>query len=298
MRLILSRKGFDSSAGGCPSPIFPDGSLYALPIPDRQSSIPFNALAFGGQNIGNLVEDLTRGRHSGDEGAHLDPDMHADALPRHRDWRPLLGQTGSAQGHLRRQGVTQGDLFLYFGLFRPVENSGGRWRFVRHAPAQHIIWGWMSVGEIAPVDSLAEDALGWARYHPHFNIGPDSNNTLYISGKRLSLPGLEGPLPGAGIFPQLDQRLVLTRPDSPRPSAWRLPASFYPEPGRSPLSYHANRDRWQRAAEAGTGYCQLQSAARGQEFVLDTQQYPGVTEWLATLIRDLAPGLMPTPGQG
>ncbi len=32
-RLILSHKGFDSRSGGCPSPIFPDGTMFSLPIP-------------------------------------------------------------------------------------------------------------------------------------------------------------------------------------------------------------------------------------------------------------------------
>ncbi len=32
-KLILSRKGFDSASGGCPSPIFPDGTMFSLPIP-------------------------------------------------------------------------------------------------------------------------------------------------------------------------------------------------------------------------------------------------------------------------
>ena len=32
-RIILSRKGFDSSSGGVASPIFSDGSLCSLPIP-------------------------------------------------------------------------------------------------------------------------------------------------------------------------------------------------------------------------------------------------------------------------
>ena len=33
MKIILSRKGFDSSNGGCPSPIMPDGTLLSMPIP-------------------------------------------------------------------------------------------------------------------------------------------------------------------------------------------------------------------------------------------------------------------------
>jgi hypothetical protein len=33
MKIILSRKGFDSSYGGYPSPILPDGKMVSLPIP-------------------------------------------------------------------------------------------------------------------------------------------------------------------------------------------------------------------------------------------------------------------------
>jgi len=35
MLVIISRKGFDSSSGGVPSPIFPDGKMLSLPTPDK-----------------------------------------------------------------------------------------------------------------------------------------------------------------------------------------------------------------------------------------------------------------------
>jgi len=35
MKVILSRKGFDSQYGGMPSPILPDGTLLSLPIPSK-----------------------------------------------------------------------------------------------------------------------------------------------------------------------------------------------------------------------------------------------------------------------
>jgi hypothetical protein len=38
MKVILSRKGFDSEYGGIASPILPDGTLLSLPIP-RFSSL-------------------------------------------------------------------------------------------------------------------------------------------------------------------------------------------------------------------------------------------------------------------
>ncbi|CAI8922445.1 hypothetical protein EMIT0158MI4_310005 [Burkholderia ambifaria] len=40
-------------------------------------------------------------------------------------WRPALGQTGAAQGHLSNNGVGAGDVFLFFGWFRQVEKSRG-----------------------------------------------------------------------------------------------------------------------------------------------------------------------------
>ncbi|WP_193162465.1 Nmad3 family putative nucleotide modification protein [Microbulbifer hainanensis] len=283
MRLILSRKGFDSSAGGCPSPIFPDGSLYALPIPDEKSCIHYGDLHHAGYSVGKLVEDLTQGKVYADQGAHLDPDMHAGALPRLPGWRPLLGQTGAAQGHLRKQGVQEGDLFLFFGLFRPVEQAAGCWRFVRGAPARHIIWGWLSIGEIRKVDLLTDEDLPWARYHPHFQIGADAGNTLYIAGNRRSLPDNAGSLPGAGIFPSVQRQLVLTDPGASRPTLWQLPRFFHPAEVRSPLSYHSKMSRWE-LPDDHSEYCQLQCAARGQEFVWNLDEYPESFPWLIELI--------------
>ena len=35
MKVILSRKGFDSENGAYPSPILPNGQMISLPIPDQ-----------------------------------------------------------------------------------------------------------------------------------------------------------------------------------------------------------------------------------------------------------------------
>ena len=44
MKIIFSRKGFDSVSGRVPSPILPDGRLLSLPIPDKGSSIRYDDL--------------------------------------------------------------------------------------------------------------------------------------------------------------------------------------------------------------------------------------------------------------
>ena len=281
MKLILSRKGFDSQSGGCPSPIFPNGTLYSLPIPHEQSEITYGDLWHGDTNIGETVTDLTDNRIGSKVHAHLDPDINHIAYPRQAGWQPLFGQSGAAQGHLDNQGVQIGDLFLFFGLFQKIEQTSGRWCFVKGAPRQHILWGWLQIGEIHKVDDLAKYELPWARYHPHRHPSrdKDSTNTLYVASCGLNLGG--GPIAqGAGCFLKSHERLVLTNPNGSGVTDWRLPRCFYPDNGKSPLTYHPKLDRWRQDGR----YTYLQSASRGQEFVLNLDQYPDVTDWLGQSI--------------
>src|SRR5215472_17422147 len=104
MKIILSRKGFDSSTGGIPSPILPDGRLLSLPIPVPGERITYAQIrAFDG-SAASVLSDLRPGGHRF-EGelksqpwasvpAHLDPDLRAAARPRFAGWRPLFGQDG------------------------------------------------------------------------------------------------------------------------------------------------------------------------------------------------------------
>lgn len=50
MKVVLSRKGMDSRAGGIPSPILPDGMLLSLPIPNEKSGVPYDALVYSELN--------------------------------------------------------------------------------------------------------------------------------------------------------------------------------------------------------------------------------------------------------
>ena len=279
MRLILSRKGFDSSSGGCPNPVFPDGSALALPIPDSQSPIRYGKIRHQGKGIGPLVTGLTSGKVKANHRAHLDPDVIPEAYPREDGWRPILGQHGQAQSHLMKRGVGAGDLFLFFALFREVERHRRQWRFVPGARPFHALWGWLQVAEVVSLGD-GHRVPAWAEYHPHLSGQRGVHNTLYLSAESLELPGLESSVPGAGLLGRMKAGHRLTAPDARGVTDWLLPEAFFPSEGREPLSYHHNRDRWQRAGE---GRCRLKSAARGQEFVLDLEHYPGVASWLAGL---------------
>lgn len=152
-RIILSRKGWDSKAGGKPSPIFPDGTVVSLPIPDRHSGISYGDVRLSDRrSIGTMVESLTRGRISRNDEVHLDPDLSVHSIDRSR-FTAAFGQCGPAQAHLENQAVTKesaardGDLFLFFGLYRPVHNDMNEWQYTS-TKAVHIIFGWLQVGEV------------------------------------------------------------------------------------------------------------------------------------------------------
>src|SRR5512137_1653099 len=84
MKIILSRKGFDSSLGGYPSPILPDGKMVSLPIPLKDELRYSGLLAEGGLTYYDLMKQLKLkikiGNHwpalNKETKCHLDPDIY------------------------------------------------------------------------------------------------------------------------------------------------------------------------------------------------------------------------------
>lgn len=276
MKIIFSRKGFDSSTGGVPSPIFPDGRIISLPIP-RASSIAYADLRFDGASIGNIVEDLAKGRLRAEDTCHLDPDLREDVYPRAHGWRPIFGQKGASAKHLLEHGISPGDLFLFFGWFREIEISEGTYRYIRGASDLHVLFGWLQVDKILRQGDTPPE---WATYHPHFreDFGPD--NLIFIGRRELELDGANCGVPGAAAFPEYRDELCLTAAHRSR-SWWSLPAWFYPSEAKRPLSHHEDLSRW----HAKGNHVYLQTAARGQEFILHANQYPESVPWVQSLIR-------------
>jgi hypothetical protein len=271
VKLILSRKGFDSSAGGCPSPLIGSRPV-SLPIPTRQPSpTTYGDLANG---IAEIVTDLTRGRITREHRCHLDPDLDPTSLPRQPGWRGSLGQVSTAQTHLANNLVTAGDLFLFWGLYRTANRiGGGRWQLT--GDSEHRIFGWLQIGEIHTVGGDPKPALAshpWLASHPHLATGWNSNNTVYVAREELSLPGLRTAFPGFGL---LKTGLRLTAPASHQPSTWTVPAWLNPLHGGTGLTYHPEK-RWNPDNT-------LRSAARGQEFIADIGERPDALDWLTRL---------------
>ena len=117
MKIILSRKGFDSENGKIPNPILPDGTLLSLPIPDDKGNNTFLSLHWNETSYYDIIHSL---KHKLDipDKCHLDPDLRKDIRNRLPGWKPAFGQSGSALGHLQNMNVSVGDLFLFFGRFK------------------------------------------------------------------------------------------------------------------------------------------------------------------------------------
>ena len=266
MRIIFSRKGFDSTAGGCPSPVV-DGRPMPLPIPTRQPS----CIRYGDLRgvRSRLVADLTGGRLTADSLCHLDPDIDPDLLPRLPGWRGAFGQIAAAASHLRRRNVGSGDLFLFWGSYRPALRFRHAWRF--DGPVRHLIYGWLQIGQVHLLGSdgsALAAAQPWMRHHPHVRPGWDAFNTVYVAADKLTVPGLPVSLPGWGV---LRRGFMLSVPGE-MPSVWKVPAWLHPAAGGCGMTYHPD-ERW---LDDGRVVC----APRGQEFVAAVGADAQVAEWL------------------
>ncbi len=277
MRIVFSRKGMDSDRknGGIPSPVI-DERLVMLPIPTDERLVTYSALRCHGYSLGQIVTNLTNGRITAGNATHLDPDLNAKAQGRPRGWRPIFGQTGAAASHLQAQGVTVGDIFLFFGWFRTAERKNGCFAYKRDCTGFHSLLGWLQVGAVIDCSDSLSAAFVWARSHPHVC---GEYGTLYIAAEHLTMKGLNIEIPGAGIFERYSESLMLTWPGKSR-SMWRMPQWFFPRNGCFPLTYHVDRSRYRRL----NAHVLLQTVAKGQEFILDTKDYPEAIGWARGLI--------------
>ncbi len=266
MKVILSRKGFDSQYGGYPSPIITEGRMISLPIPADVGKFE-NESKYSNLRVEEKLTyyDLMKQLNprikcnykwhilTENTQCHLDPDINGSAMKRHTSWTPLFGQISAAQTHLKQR-VKEGDLFLFFGTFRETIKKDGRYQFDYSKELIHAIYGYLQIGEIKTLDKDTKYPE-WMEYHPHTHPKrlEDKNNTIYVARDRLTW---QPDMPGAGLL-SFTKKLILTKKGCPK-SRWDLPPFFK----EVKISYHPDPEKsWK------DGY--FQSASIGQEFVID-----------------------------
>jgi hypothetical protein len=271
MKVILSRKGFDSSYGGRPSPILPNGKMISFPIPvgniRRYSDLRLNV----NETYYNLIQQLGITTINEQSFCHVDPDIYREILDRPKGWKPAFGQVDAAELHLRNQSIGEGDLFLFFGKFCNTQCVQGKYIYYPNKNQDfHALFGYLQIGEILRGNKLSS----WPGKHPHTEeeyLLKNPTNTIYVARDRLSW---NSSIPGAGTF-NFKEELRFTRQGTRRISEWDLPRSIF---GNVKISYHP--DPWRDSY--------FQSAAHpGQEFVIrdDTQDNTNVVGWAKEKIR-------------
>ena len=268
MKVILSRKGFDSMNGGCPSPIMPDGTLLSMPIPSDDEA-NYDDLYYNGISYSRILQQIAPQKTFGH--CHVDPDIRVNCRKREiENWRPAFGQIGSAQGVLTNAGVESGDLFLFFGWFRKVELYNGCYRYISRRKGNfydhsdvHVIYGYMQIGEIL----TTRDRVSMYPWHPHASNSRIGNgtNAIYIPTDTLSfLPEYRG-------YGTLDYRVdrVLTMENRNR-GTWNELPFLMPE--------HIYGKRKNCAKNKGLFYKGI-----WQELVIDESD--GLMDWVKQIIQ-------------
>ncbi len=260
MKIILSRKGFDSKNGGQANPILPDGTLLSLPIPSSDG-VKYSEIHWGGLSYLDIIKQLNRSSFTS-EHCHLDPDLRVECKKRPSGWRQAFGQDKSALSELRNQGVGRGDIFLFFGWFRQTVEKNGELMYMRGAKNIHVIYGYLQVGSVIEKE---EDIPDWLSNHPHANheryadVWSKGQNAIFLPSQNLSI---RPELPGAGTF-MYHPKLVLTKEGCTR-SKWQFPKAM-----EGTIIGH-NPDGWKKDY--------FQSANIGQEFVMDASE--PVLDWV------------------
>ena len=182
MKIILSKKGLDSSYGGYPIKMQNDNddtywSLITIPIPiyDDPKS---NKCMLKGENIKyvchhmdgepkgliNLyekrvgdkikVKDIAKSIEVDSNSVnkfliHTDPYIINYSENDNYDYIGSFGQANSAQGHLRKQNVSIGDIFLFYGWYK----------FNSEPYERQVIFGYLQVDCIITLDKKYKSKL-------------------------------------------------------------------------------------------------------------------------------------------
>lgn len=281
MKIILSRKSLDSGVAKNTSPVV-DDTFVPIPIPSSKDTLLYNDIQTRlGISMEQAITDLGIQLKYGKEWtlkprtAHFDPDLDREAIQRHTDWKPCLGQIGAAQAHLENEGVSVGDVFLFFGWFKDAVRNENRLTYSKgDKHGYHAVYGYLEIGEIHHVRSKdeREQLPEWLKTHLHCHDDRITNkhNAIYVAKDTLTW---NKQLPGAGLL-KADKKGRLTKHGCSR-SKWQLDQRIFKN---TTISYHSKKS-WKEDY--------FQSVGRGQEFVIEATDR--VIYWAKDLVTTLQP---------
>lgn len=292
MKVILSRKGFDSSWGGFPSIILPKEmgrKMISFPIPVTSPEIGIKAEDIYYVEAGKTLKDFFNELPIEQEkkyinnktGFHVDPEVQNIKIDNQKSFIErgygTLGQCSAAAGHLANNGISAGGIsekdpaiFLFFGWFCKTEIENDKIKYIGNPLVDgfHAIWGYLiaveaiEILDISKHPELKEHLHYRNKNHKEYKKG--DKNTIFIGNK-------------FGTFNYSDN-LRLTYFDDKktknRRTIWAIP-SFISE-----MTY--NNKRIKEGKTKGNKLI-IDAASRGQEFVITKADEEEMKKWLDNL---------------
>ena len=262
-RIVLSRKGFDSVAGGVASPIFADEKIFSIPIPQKSPSPhKYSNLKFNGLSGKEILKEASVKNVTISDYCHYDP-LLTEKIG-------IFGQASASQTELKKNNVNVGDIFLFFGWFKQYSKKG---------KDLHHLFGWLQIDKIIENQKeIIEYLKNIDTKHPHGygDISRFTNNTIYIAKKKMVIPNKKLSLKGFGLFKNTHSELILTEQRSSR-SRWKLPDKYFSDT----KNLFLNRLKWKDEKN-----CLVDCIGQGQEYILNAEENPKIIDWVIELIRD------------
>lgn len=291
MKLVLSRKGFDSGSGGCLSPYNHETGEYIwCPIPEKVNSysnqvrytdIPVKKDYLSGLKGSNLSEvykslkgtDRVKLRKNEyvsiddrDLFAHFDPMLGLPPWIEANDKLKIgkgFGQFNAAP-HLENHNVNEGSIFLFFGGFQSTSHR---------KISGHYIYGWLKIKKRIETYKECKEIIEQynLEHHPHITEAAfkrNQKNYIFLPDQWL-FDDLK--IPGCGYFTTLNDSLLLSNNKESNKATWKLPIFFYQN------LTQVHQKTWEHIQE---GFCTVRTGI-GQEFV--TQLSEKGEKWLRDL---------------
>ncbi len=271
MKIILSRKGIDSSFGKVSNLIVNDTDFLMFPIPDSQDNATYQDIKAYNTIWNKLYKNQNYYNElSPDKTCHLDPNIQN--FLNEQPFLGSLGQVDGAQTQLKNQGIDKdiiddGIIFIFFGLFSKADEDDTAFEISSYFKKRHVIFGFLEVGDIIHTNDLTAKDINryeikypWLKNHPHWNktkYKNRANNTIYIAKEN-----------GYGLF-KYDDELVLSSPNSSARSNWIVKELA-----------NCKFTNYKDLSFNGAG--EITMPSRGQEFILDD---PKATNWAKDLIK-------------
>jgi len=174
IKIILSRKGFDSGYGGYPSIIMPNNEMITLPIPDLRDKVYYSNLKTNNNiKVIDIMKQLNTNIKSGklipltnQTTCHLDPDLLKSSIDRGDGWRGSFGQISASQTVLENNNVKEGDIFIFFGWFNNVDLTEQGYKF-KKGNDRHTMFGYLQIDKI--IYPHKDEVPDWAKDHLRVN---------------------------------------------------------------------------------------------------------------------------------